>query len=139
MKSEKLKMVTTGTALVKPALKRLSGGKLKGTTLTFTTVALVVSGIAARSYWKKSKAKTNQEDNGKVFRLQSADDGWKISLDGAESAEGIEGIEGIETEFSTKAEAMIAARELAQNNQPSEVVVYLEDGAEQARHLYGVH
>ncbi len=136
-----VKLVSACLALAKPAIqrtaKRLSKGKMPSATAGVALTAIVVGGLAVRQVLKKSasdsttpsESQTDQND-AKVYHLESADDAWKITLEGKGE---------VRSDFPTKADALEVARELARENQPSELVINSLDGSEQARHVYGVN
>jgi poly(hydroxyalkanoate) granule-associated protein len=65
----------------------------------------------------------------KVYHVATHDDGWKIEVEGAKRAT---------STHATKDEAVDAARTLAQNNEPSQVVVHRMDGTIQNNYSYDV-
>lgn len=64
----------------------------------------------------------------KVYHVTATDDGWKVQAEGAERAAVVK---------DTKEEALNAARELAKNQEPSQVVVHKMDGKIQNSFTYG--
>jgi len=65
----------------------------------------------------------------KVYHVVTADDGWKVELEGSKKP--------LST-HATKDEAVDAARTLAQTNEPSQVVVHRMDGTIQNNYSYDV-
>lgn len=63
-----------------------------------------------------------------VFRVASHEDGWKVEREGDTTPVSVHG---------TKEQAITAAREVARNAEPSEVVVHKMDGTVQSRFGYG--
>lgn len=63
----------------------------------------------------------------KVYQVKWADEQWKVEAEGATRATSV---------HPTKDEAVTAARELAHNQEPSQVVVYKMDGTIQTRYNY---
>lgn len=62
-----------------------------------------------------------------VFHLEPDDEGWCLTIEG----------EGkVEARFDTKEDGLEAARELAHQASPSELVIHRADGSEQDRHRY---
>ena len=57
-----------------------------------------------------------------------ADGGWKVQAEGASRATSV---------HKTKGEAVANARELAGNNQPSQLLVYKQNGTVQSEQTYG--
>jgi len=58
----------------------------------------------------------------------SSDEKWKVKLQGATRASAA---------FDTKQEAIDRARELAKNNEPSQVIVHKKDGTFETEWTYG--
>ncbi len=145
-----VKLVSSCLDLAQPAIQRTTKliANHKGATAAAGVVALttlVAGGLAVRQVLKRQAMKeqavdtdtpsqsnehSTAEPSAKVFRLESDEDAWKITLEGKGE---------IRSDFSTKADALEAARELARENQPSELVINTVDGNEQARHTYGVN
>jgi poly(hydroxyalkanoate) granule-associated protein len=63
----------------------------------------------------------------KVYHVTVHDEGWKVEAEGATRATSVHG---------TKNEAVSAAKELAQNQRPSQVVIHKQDGSFQTEHTY---
>ena len=57
-----------------------------------------------------------------------ADGGWKVQAEGASRATSV---------HKTKGEAVANAKELARNHQPSQLLVYKQDGTVQTEQTYG--
>lgn len=83
----------------------------------------------------ETKPETNSEtparspaDERKVYHVSAHEDGWKVQAEGAERASRV---------TTTKAEAVDAARELGQSQEPSRVVIHRLDGTIQTHHSYG--
>jgi poly(hydroxyalkanoate) granule-associated protein len=68
-----------------------------------------------------------QEPVRKVYHVSTHEDGWKVEAEGASRATSV---------HPTKDEAVSAAKELAQHQAPSQVVVHKIDGAIQANFTY---
>jgi hypothetical protein len=62
-----------------------------------------------------------------VYVVRQGEDGWALSSDGVASALSV---------HATKREAVSAARELARQQLPSQLVIHRADGTIQARHSY---
>lgn len=63
----------------------------------------------------------------KVYHVSSHEDGWKVELEGAANPTSVHG---------TKDEAVSAAREVAHNHTPSQVIVHKKDGKFQTEYTY---
>ncbi len=152
-----VKLVSSCLDLAQPAMQRTTHliANNKGVSAAAGVVALttlVAGGLVARQVLKRQALKKQDlkeqavdtdtptrsqsdehsaaEHSAKVFRLESDEDAWKITLEGKGE---------IQSDFPTKADALEVARELARENQPSELVINTLDGNEQARHAYGVN
>ncbi len=86
--------------------------------------AAVAAGVAAI---RKARSSSRALEELSVYHLEPVDDSWKLTL---------EGVTGAQAVFDTKDEGLAAARELANDQAPSELVVYRTDGSEQTRHRY---
>lgn len=64
----------------------------------------------------------------KVYHVVPFEDGWKVEAENAARATSL---------HSTKDEALAAARDLAKNQEPSQVVVHRMDGTIQTSYTYG--
>jgi hypothetical protein len=64
----------------------------------------------------------------KIYHLKPDADAWELTLEGDSRSYG---------SFATKDEGLEVARAMANENQPSELVIHLADGSEQKRHSYG--
>ena len=64
----------------------------------------------------------------KTYHVTARDDGWEIKAEGAKRATAVE---------ARKADAVARARDLAKNQQPSQVVVHKQDGTIQDQYSYG--
>jgi len=63
-----------------------------------------------------------------VYRVTPEGDQWKVKKDGADRADSL---------HKTKESAVERAREVAKNNQPSQVVVHLQNGRIETEWTYG--
>ena len=63
----------------------------------------------------------------KIYHVGAHDEGWKVEAEGATRATSV---------HPTKEEAVNAARELAQNQRPSQVIIHKKDGAFQTEYTY---
>lgn len=88
--------------------------------------AAAVAGVAAHRM-RKSRSKNNSPDPEKIYHLQPHGEGWQLTLEDST---------GIQASFETKEEGLAAARALASENGPSELVIHRTDGSEQTRHQY---
>lgn len=79
----------------------------------------------ATSKTATSKADTSEER--KVYHVTTHEEGWKVQAEGAQRASRV---------TDTKAEAVEAARELAKNQEPSQVVIHRQDGTIQTHYSY---
>lgn len=70
---------------------------------------------------------TNGSGERKVYHVASHDEGWKVEAEGASRATSVHG---------TKNEAVSAAKELAQGQRPSGVVIHKKDGTIQDQVSY---
>ena len=86
--------------------------------------AAVALGVAAI---RKLRPARGEGDAMSVYHLEPQEEGWKLTLEGAL---------GAEAHFDTKEEGLAAARELAGEQAPSQLVVHRSDGSEQSRHRY---
>lgn len=76
-----------------------------------------------------AEAETPEADGPRtVYHVSPHEDGWKVMAEGAERATRV---------LATKAEALDTARELAKNQEPSQLVVHRVDGTIQAHYSYG--
>lgn len=62
------------------------------------------------------------------YHVAKRDDGWEVKAEGAKRASAVEG---------RKVEAVERARQIAQNQSPSQVVIHKMDGTIQTEHTYG--
>lgn len=76
----------------------------------------------------KVEAPAVEELPRKVYHVSSHDDGWKIQAEGSTAPVKAVG---------TKNEALSAARDIARDNEPSQVVVHRLDGTIQTHYTYG--
>lgn len=72
-------------------------------------------------------ASGNGSDERKTYHVAAHDEGWKVEAEGASRATSV---------HDTKSEAVSAAKELAQNQRPSAVVIHRKDGAIQDQVSY---
>ena len=86
--------------------------------------AAVAAGVAVI---RKARSSSPSPEGLSIYHLEPLDDTWKLTLEGATGAEAV---------FDTRDEGLTAARELANDQAPSELVVYRVDGSEQSRHRY---
>jgi len=63
-----------------------------------------------------------------VYHVASHPEGWQVKREGAERASSV---------HHTKAEAVQTARERAENNKPSQVVIHRRDGTIEREWTYG--
>ena len=80
---------------------------------------------AALAAFRTYRAQTTATET--TINLEPAENGWKVTMEGKVDTE---------AHFETKKEALEAARELAHDVAPSELVVYTSEGKEQTRHQY---
>lgn len=76
-----------------------------------------------------AKAATNGSGDRKVYHVTTHDEGWKVEAEGAARATSVHG---------TKNEAVTSAKELAQGQRPSAVVIHKMDGTIQDQVSYDV-
>jgi hypothetical protein len=84
--------------------------------------AATAAGVAALVHRKGSKA-----NGGAVYHLAPNGGNWELTRENGT---------GTGANFPTKQEGLNAAREMASQHAPSELVVHRADGSEQVRHRY---
>ncbi len=104
-------------------LPTLSKAQKAAAGIGFAAAAAVAS-VAIRQSRKKQSKVIEIE---RVYHLEPDDSAWKLTLEGST---------GAQASFATKEEGLTAARALASDNPPSELVIHLSDGSEQTRHRY---
>jgi uncharacterized protein YdaT len=63
----------------------------------------------------------------KVYHVAPSDDRWEVKAEGAQRATKL---------TDTKKEALAAAKDLAKNQKPSQVIIHKMDGTIQTEHTY---
>lgn len=86
--------------------------------------AAVVAGAVAVTAFRK-RGDSAQEES--IFHLRQSDEEWELDMEGTDAPKAT---------FATKEEGIAAARELARQSAPCELVIYRTDGSEQDRHTY---
>lgn len=121
-------------ALVKSTAQgiRKAGSKVRVPETTGGKVAAAAAlGAAAAAVAGLAKIISKRRAQGQLTRLRlepNGDDAWRLLLDGEDAAS---------ADFDTKSDATEAARKLARESAPSELVILRSDGTEQDRHVYG--
>ncbi len=96
-------------------------------------VVAAAAGIAVRQARKGSAAGSEAAGSAvaieRTYHLKPDADAWELTLEGDSGSLG---------SYATKEEGLEVARAMANENQPSELVIHLADGSEQKRHRYGV-
>lgn len=77
---------------------------------------------------KRQVAQAQAQETSTIYHVTPHEEGWKVQAEGAERASRV---------TETKAEAVEIGRELAQNHQPSQLVVHRLDGTIQNHYTYG--
>ena len=96
---------------------RLSKGKVLAAAAGVAAAAAV--GYATLRNGSKSRT---------TYHLLPNDEGWEIRAEGADRAT---------KKFDTKDEALDAARDLARNAEPSQLIIHRTDGTVSTSHTYG--
>lgn len=111
---------------------RKAGSKVPVPETTGGKVAAAAAiGAAAAAVAGIAKVISKRRAQGQLTKLRlepHGDDHWRLLLDGDKSAH---------AEFDTKSDATEAARKLARESAPAELVICRADGTEQDRHVYG--
>lgn len=93
-------------------------------------IAVAAAGVMVHKVRKGSADGGNSEDGiDNVFHLEPEGESWVLTQEGTAATRAT---------FDTKEEGLEAARILAKNHTPSELVIHLMDGSEQRRHRYGL-
>ena len=92
-------------------------------------IGVAVAAAAGLAVHQARKGETHQLNGTveKTYHLKPDGDAWELTLEGDSRSYG---------SFATKDEGLEVARAMANENQPSELVIHLMDGSEQKRHRY---
>ncbi len=111
-------------SLAEKISKGVAGLDKKQVATGLGAAAAAAAGVVAI---RKLRAARKDAASMSVYHLEPREEGWKLTLEGAL---------GAEAHFETKEEGLAAARELAGEQAPSQLVVHRADGSEQSRHQY---
>lgn len=118
-----------GTRAVRGALDKTAEvtSKLSTGQKIAVGVGALGAAVAAGFATKRLVDRSGRRQDSSVYHLEPCEDGWRLRRATAEQAE---------VRFGTKKRALVESRELVSERAPSELVVHLADGSEQARHSY---
>ena len=122
--SKKPAKTTTKASASSSSKKSSSGGK--GKIIAATAGVAAAAAAAGVAYYRGTKG-GESTDKRSIYHILPGDDGWQVKGEGAERAV---------SNHSTKKEALSAARELAHNQVPSQLVVHKSDGTIQESWSY---
>jgi|GEM_PF-1321881 len=125
----KKETVVVAVAPVKKKGAAAKGGEAKGggSTSKGTLVAAAL-GVAAAAAAGVAAFKTMAGKKRKVFHLMPHEEGWQVTRAGKSSPEAVHG---------KKRKARSEARDMARDNEPSQLVIHRADGTIQTVHTYG--
>lgn len=112
---------------VSDKIPKMSTGQ-KAAAAGLGAVVAAAAGIAVHQA-RKSANSGDGEYIARTYHLKPDADAWELTQEGESGSLG---------SYATKEEGLEVARAMANDNPPSELVIYLADGSEQKRHRYGV-
>ncbi len=119
------KIQQKGAELARSMAERLPDLNKKNVAAAVGVAAAVVAGaVGVRAFRRKGNSKEES-----IFSLRQDGDSWILELEGASSPTAT---------FETKQEGLDAARQLAHDSAPCELVIYRTDGSLQDRHSYPI-